>query len=91
MNEPTTETVGTDTKQPRGYAQTKRAIETFGDLPDEARVRLPVASIVLGVSAPTIWRWTKEKTLGGYAKVRGCATWQVGEIRRLLKSHGAKA
>lgn len=81
----------TDDKPQRQYTQAEvRTLENFGLLPDDASVRLPVVCAIFSVSPGTVWRWTKEGTLSGYRKVRGCAMWQVGGIRRLTQSQSAK-
>lgn len=61
------------------------AFEQFDRLPDAAHVRLPVVMALHGVSAPTIWRWTKDGRLPAPVKLGPNTTaWRVGELRAAI-------
>lgn len=73
---------------------TRDAIQSFNALPDSAGVRLPVVCAVFGISAATVWRWTREGLLPEPRRlVRARATrWPVGALRELLnRSEGVEA
>ena len=60
----------------------KAALQGYDDLPDAAGIRLPTLMALKGVSAPTIWRWTKKGLLPPARKTGGTTSWNVGELRR---------
>ena len=64
------------------------ALSGFDSLPDSASVRLPVAQALFGVSAPTVWRWSRQGLLPAPTKRGGVALWTVGELRRSMKHEG---
>ena len=66
------------------------ALSGFDSLPDSAGVRLPVTQALFGVSAPTVWRWSRQGLLPAPTKRGGVALWNVGELRRAMLS-GARA
>lgn len=66
------------------------ALAQFDDLPDSAHVRLPVVAALYGVSAPTIWRWSKAGRIPASKKIGpNVAAWSVGELRRDRSVKGA--
>ena len=56
----------------------------FDSLPDTAIVRVPTVMELFGVSAPTVWRWTKAGQLPQPVRVMGITGWRVGELRAIL-------
>jgi len=58
----------------------------FDSLPDAAIVRVPTVMELFGISAPTVWRWTKSGHLPQPVKVMGITGWLVGDLREKLKS-----
>lgn len=68
------------------------AAQHFDALPDSARVKSPVALVVLGVeSLTTLWRWEKSGRMPASQKVAGSRykSWSAGEIRRVRDGQGA--
>lgn len=63
---------------------TTNALEQFTNLPDDARARLPVVCALFGISAPTVWRWTKSGRLPTPVRQGGVTAWRVGDLRRVL-------
>lgn len=59
-------------------------LRDFDQLPDSARVRLPIVQALNGdVSAATIWRWVKEGKLPRPEKLGPNTTvWRVGDLRK---------
>lgn len=57
------------------------ALAHFDTLPASAYVRLPVMKAMFGVSASTIWRWSRIGALPRPTKISGTTLWRVGEIR----------
>lgn len=70
--------------------QTKRttipdALRLFDDLPDCAKVRLPVVKGLLSCSSATVWRMVASQKLPAPQKISpGVTCWSVGELRRTL-------
>jgi hypothetical protein len=62
------------------------ALSGFDSLPDSASVRLPVTGALFGVSAPTVWRWSRQGILPAPTKRGGVALWNVGELRQAMKA-----
>lgn len=63
------------------------ALKQFNDLPDSAGARLPVVQALFGgISAPTVWRWTRDGKLPAPTKRGGVTTWPVGGLRRALSA-----
>lgn len=61
------------------------ALAQFTNLPDAAFIRLPVIKRLYGVSAATIWRGVKNKTIPSPVKLsERCTCWNVGLIRAAL-------
>ena len=61
------------------------ALTQFENLPDSAYIRLPVVKRLYGVSAATIWRGVKNKTIPTPVKLsERCTCWNVGLIRAAL-------
>jgi predicted DNA-binding transcriptional regulator AlpA len=59
----------------------------FDELSDEAIVRLPTVQSLFGVSAPTVWRWSKSGLLPSPVKFGGITGWRVSDLRAVI-SHG---
>lgn len=58
----------------------------FNDLPDCARVRLPVVKGLFGCSAATIWRMAATGRIPKPEKISdGVTAWKVGDLRAALK------
>ena len=65
--------------------RTPSALQNFDELPDTARVRLPVVEGLLSRSASSIWRDVKAGRLPAPVKVGPRATaWVVGELRQAM-------
>jgi len=60
--------------------------QNFDQLPDSALVRLPTVQQLFCISAPTVWRWSKNGQLPKPIRVGGITGWRVGELRRKLTS-----
>ncbi len=60
------------------------ALAQFDALPASAYVRLPVLKAMFGVSASTIWRWSRVGWLPRPTKISGTTLWRVGELRECL-------
>lgn len=58
----------------------------FDDLPNSALVRLPTVQALFSISAPTVWRWSKNGELPPPVKVGGVTCWRVGDLRVKLDS-----
>jgi predicted DNA-binding transcriptional regulator AlpA len=56
-------------------------LRNFPLLPPEAIVRLPIVAALYGVSAPTVWRWSKAGRLPAPIKRGGVTGWRVGDLR----------
>jgi predicted DNA-binding transcriptional regulator AlpA len=56
----------------------------FKELPDEARVRLPVVAALFSCSAATIWRRVASKQLPQPTKFGNVTSWKVGDLRAFL-------
>lgn len=63
------------------------ALEGFDRLPDSSHVRAPVVAAILGVSVPTVWRWSAAGKLGQPTRPsKGTTAWNVGAVRGLMKT-----
>lgn len=60
------------------------ALEHFDELPTSAYVRLPVVRALFGVSASTVWRWSRDGDLPKPTKISGTTLWPVGALRERL-------
>ena len=61
----------------------------FDQLPDSAHVRLPVMKGLYGVSAASIWRGVKNKTIPAPVKLTQRTTaWNVRLVREALAKAG---
>lgn len=56
----------------------------FDQLPDSARVALPVVCGLFGISQATAWRRTKSRLLPAPVKEGGTTRWLVGDLRKAL-------
>lgn len=64
---------------------TPSALKNFDQLPDTARVRLPIVKGLLSRSASSIWRDVKAGRLPAPIKIGPRATaWVVGDLRKAL-------
>jgi predicted DNA-binding transcriptional regulator AlpA len=63
----------------------------FDSLPDSAIVRVPTVMELFGISAPTVWRWTKSGQLPQPVRVMGVTGWRVSDLRAMLSSLTTKA
>jgi predicted DNA-binding transcriptional regulator AlpA len=63
---------------------TADTLKNFPHLPDDAVVRLPIVRALYGVSAPTVWRWSKDGRLPAPIKRGGVTGWQVGALRAAM-------
>jgi predicted DNA-binding transcriptional regulator AlpA len=63
---------------------TADSLKNFSHLPDDAVVRLPIVRALYGVSAPTVWRWSKDGRLPAPIKRGGVTGWQVGALRAAM-------
>jgi len=70
-------------------APADKALTSFDTLPDAAHVRLPTLCVLLGVSGPTAWRWSKSGKIPQPVKRGGVTAWNVGELRRALAASAA--
>lgn len=59
-------------------------LQIFDQMPNSARVRLPIVCQVLGVSKATIWRMTADGRLSRPTKLGGTTGWLVGDVRSAL-------
>lgn len=61
------------------------SLKNFDALPDSAEVRQPVVEALFGISAASVWRWSRKGLLPKPRK-RGMrvTTWNVGELRAAL-------
>lgn len=65
--------------------RTPSALQNFDQLPDTARVRLPVVQALLSRSASSVWRDVKSGRLPAPVKTGKRSTaWIVGELRQAL-------
>lgn len=60
------------------------ALKNFPHLPPDAVVRLPIVAALYGVSAPTVWRWSKAGRLPAPIKRGGVTAWRVGDLRAAM-------
>jgi len=64
---------------------TSDTLKNFPHLPDDAVVRLPIVAALYGVSAPTVWRWSKAGgPLPAPIKRGGVTAWRVGDLRAAM-------
>lgn len=62
------------------------ALRHFSDLPDCARVRLPVVMGLYGCSAASVWRMAANGRIPKPEKISdGITAWKVGDLRTALK------
>lgn len=72
------------TRPVRPAAEIPAALAQFDQLPDSAHVRLPVVAALLGISAPTVWRWVAAGRLPAPLRLEPNVTaWRVGALRGL--------
>jgi predicted DNA-binding transcriptional regulator AlpA len=63
------------------------SLRNFDELPDAAFVRLPTVKALFNVSAPTVWRWSRNGFLPKpYKNGPRVTTWNVGELRAVLSA-----
>lgn len=60
-------------------------VKYFGELPDEAKIRLPSMLILFGISRSTLYRRIKHKTIPEQEIEGRIATWIVSEVRAALE------
>jgi hypothetical protein len=65
-------------------------LKTFDALPDDARVRIPVAMALFGVSKATYWRWVYEGRIERPTPFGGISSTSAGAIRRTLAQIAAQ-
>jgi len=70
-------------------APADKALTSFDTLPDAAHVRLPTVCLLLGVSSPTVWRWSKAGKIPKPVKRGGVTAWRVSELRQALAASAA--
>lgn len=64
------------------------ALQNFEQLPDSARVRLPVVKALFSCSSATVWRSVRNGTFPKPSKLTPrTTTWLVADLRRFLSSH----
>lgn len=69
----------------REAASIPDALINYDQLPDSANIRLPIVMGILGVSAPTVWRWAKAGKIPQPRKLSaGVTVWNVGALRQSL-------
>lgn len=74
-----------DSKAPTAKANAAKRPDGFDDLPDSAHVRIVTVKSLLGCSAMTVWRWSKNGKLPSPRKLGPrLSAWNVGELRRVL-------
>jgi len=68
------------------------SLKHFDTLPDSAEVRQPVVEALFGISAASVWRWSRAGHLPKPRK-RGprVTTWNVGELRAALAAKESAA
>ena len=67
-------------------------VKNFDTLPDSALVDIGVVTAILGVSVPTIWRWTKNAAFPGPLRIgKNCTRWRVGDIRGYLINSNSRS
>lgn len=64
------------------------AVESFDRLPDSALMRKQAVAALLGVSAPTLFRWSKSGHLQPVRLAANVTAFKVGDIRRFIASRG---
>lgn len=68
--------------QDSAAAEIPVALAQFDQLPNSARVRVPVVAALYGVSKETIWRWARIGLLPAPSKDGpNTTTWAVGDLR----------
>lgn len=73
--------MNTQTEAPAWRHASEIAFENFSAIPDEARIRVGTVAAVLGVSIPTVWRWTRQGLLPKPERRGNTTRWMAGEIR----------
>lgn len=79
-------------KQSEGLpAHVQAQLTNFDTLPNEAHVRVPVVAALNGITAVTVWRWSRAGLLPKPIKVGGAAMFNVGLLRSLRAAQIAEA
>ncbi len=74
------------TRGQRQNAGIPDGLRHFNELPDCARVRLPVVKGLLGCSAATVWRMAATGRIPKPEKISdGVTAWRVGDLRVALR------
>jgi predicted DNA-binding transcriptional regulator AlpA len=60
------------------------ALRQFDELPASAYVRLPVVSVLFGISTATVWRWSNDDHLPAPVRINGTTLWNVGALRAYM-------
>ncbi len=64
------------------------AFPDFDTLADSAHITAREVARFLGISVPTVWRWTQEGKLPEPTRFSSrCTRWPVGKIRQTLASY----
>ncbi|MDP9153942.1 MAG: helix-turn-helix domain-containing protein [Pseudomonadota bacterium] len=69
---------------------TRDALRGFDDLPDVARVRIPVVAALLSVGTRTVHRRVDAGEIPQPIKQGGVLTWRVGDLRSALGASPTK-
>lgn len=64
---------------------TAEILKNFDNLPDAARVRLPVVCLLWAASPATVWRRVKAGSLPAPRKDGRITYWLAGELRAALR------
>lgn len=68
------------------------ALSAYSSLPDDAHVRLPVVTALVGASSATVWRMVARGDLPRPRKLSARVTaWRVGDLRRALAARGQES
>lgn len=71
---------------PKQKSDIPSALTNFHDLADDAYVRLPTVTGLLGVSDGSVWRYAKKGIIPAPVKIGPrCTAWNVGELRAALR------
>lgn len=62
------------------------ALSQFSNYPNEAQIRLPTVTALLGISSASVWRLVAAKKLKTYKLTPRTTTFNCGEVREFLKS-----
>lgn len=63
------------------------SLSGFADLPDIARVRLPIVAALFSVAPRTVLRHVNTGDIPQPVKQCGVLSWRVGDLRRALDRH----